>query len=110
MNLILICLAVAASFTYIWDYTPFISDIQKILSDYMGYPVKFRKPLSCSLCMTTWVTLLILLIFNWKLAPLCLLFGWSTKHILNIFNTVDMLINLILSFLQKIILYINGNY
>lgn len=100
--LLLICLIVTSCIVYIYDYVAFPRNfLARIYSIFTGKEIsldriKLPKLLECSLCASTWTTLIILLIFNWKLAPMCLVYGWSTVHILSIMNIFNNMITKIL--------------
>ena len=69
MTLILLqLLLLTASITYIWEHSGFISDLAKGIYNYthpknewLGQPL--RKPFGCYICMTFWLTFIVLL-FN----------------------------------------------
>lgn len=55
------------------------------------YRVRLRKPFGCSLCMTFWVTLTVLLIWQasaWWFAFVC---AWSSKYFYFIYEVADKL-------------------
>ena len=106
MNILLVCLIITAAIVYIWDYVMFPQELANEVADIITggkiKHVKLRKPWSCSLCLSTYTTLFILLYFNWKYAPLCLVYGWATQYILAIFQIVDGVLSKILGWMQRI--------
>lgn len=96
INLIIVCLIITASIVYIWDIVQFPNQIGNYIVSKISKGklnnIELKKPLGCSLCMTTWITLIIIIIFNWKLIPLCLMFGWITKYIEYLFRIIDRLL------------------
>jgi len=107
MNVLILCLIITASIVYIWDWVSFPQEIANLIiskiTDGKINNVELKKPLGCSLCMSTWITLVILLIFNWKLAPMCLVFGWSTKYILYLITLIDEFLSRLLMFMEYLI-------
>ena len=107
MNILLICLIVTACIVYIWDYVVFPQEFANMVAGWLtGGKIKhmvLNKPWGCSLCMSTWLTLIILLCAK-ELAytPLCLVYGWSTQYILVIFNLIDNLITKVLGWIDLI--------
>lgn len=98
MNILLANIIITICIVYIWDVVEFP---QSLLSQLLHIRVTvLRKPWGCSLCMTTWITLIMFLIFNWKLAPVALLLGWSTKYIHYTFNLVDRILTKIFIWLE----------
>lgn len=109
MTIIYICLILAASIVYVWDYVNFprnfLARLYSIIFKQNISPEYVKLPylLQCSLCAVTWSTLILLLIFNWKLAPLCLVFGWSTKYFLKIFDLVDKIFDISIKIIDFIL-------
>lgn len=107
MNVLVICLIVACCVVYITDYVGFTGEMVNFSVSLMtGGKIKHvqpRKLLRCSLCQTTWITLIILLCYQaWVYLPLCLVYGWSTQYILAIYNIIDRLLSKVLGFMQRI--------
>lgn len=107
MNVVLICLIITASIVYIWDWVRFPQEVANLVASKMTNGkiknVILKKPFGCSLCMSTWITLVILSIFNWKLLPLCLVYGWSTKYILYLFTLADEIVSKIFVLMERLI-------
>lgn len=105
--LLLLCLIITSCIVYIYDYVAFPRNfLARIYSIFTGKNIsldriKLPKLLECSLCASTWSTLIILLIFNWKLAPMCFVYGWSSIHILLLMNILNNIITKILSKLYE---------
>lgn len=107
MNVLILCGIITLAIVYIWDWVHFpeevASSIMNRLTNGKITNVWLSKPWGCSLCVTTWITLIILAIFNWKLIPLCLLYGWSTKYVYYVYQIIDGLLSLLLCFVDRII-------
>lgn len=107
MNAILVCLIVTVSIVYIWDWVEFPQQIANYvigkLTNGKITRIELKKPWGCSLCMSTWITLIILACMNWKLIPLCLLFGFSTKYILYIITILDEFLTKLLEYIEYLI-------
>lgn len=105
-HIIILCLIVAASIVYVYDFVGFPRQfVARLYTIFTGKEItldriKLPKLVECSLCATQWSTLILLAIFNWKLIPLSFVFGWSTKHILTLFSIID---NIFTNILDKII-------
>lgn len=109
MNSIIICTIITFSIVYIWDVVNFPEEIvNRILTIILKKPVHITlmKPFGCSLCMTTWITLIVLLCIDPCWCWLSLVFGMSTKYILYTIQIVDKIISLFFikleQFLNKI--------
>lgn len=95
-NIFLICLIIAFSVVYIWDYVNFPEEfVNRILTLILkkSVHITLAKPFGCSLCMTTWTTLIVLLCVNPAFCWMSLIYGWSTKYILYFINITDKLIS-----------------
>lgn len=107
MNPILICTIITFSISYIWDVSGFITEFSdRIVSLITKGKIKhivLRKPLSCSLCMTTWVTLIVLLCINPCLCWMSLVFGMSTKYALYTIQLIDKIITLLFVLLERLL-------
>lgn len=107
MNEILICLIITVSIVLIWDYFGFIGEFSNYMVELFTRgkikSIELRKPFGCSLCMSVWITLIILLCLNWKLAPMALVFGWYSQYVIPIIQCIDMMLNKMLYYLQKIL-------
>lgn len=106
MNSIIICIIITFSIVYIWDYVNFPEEFaNRILTIILKKPVHITlmKPFGCSLCMTTWTTLIILLCINPCWCWLSLVFGMSTKYALYTIQTVDKIISLIFIKIDKLL-------
>lgn len=95
----IICLIITFCIVYIWDYVEFP---RELISQILHMPVELKKPWGCSLCMTTWITLIALLFINWKLSWMCILFGFSTKYILYTIQTIDLILSTIFVLIEKL--------
>lgn len=107
MNILVICLIVTCCIVYIWDYVQFPQEITNIVAGWITKgKIKhaiLRKPWGCSLCMSTWITLGILLCYQaWAYLPLCLVYGWSTQYILAIYDIIDGALTKVLGFIERI--------
>ena len=98
---------ITACIVYIWDYSGFVQEcadyFMELITKGKIKHVTLRKPWGCSLCMTTWITLIVLLKYEWILAPMCLVYGWSTQYVLAIFNLIDNAMIKVLSALESLI-------
>ena len=97
MNSIIICIIITFSIVYIWDVVNFPEEfVNRILTIILKKPVHITlmKPFGCSLCMTTWTTLIILLCIDPCWCWMSLVFGMSTKYILYTIQIVDKIISL----------------
>lgn len=107
MNTFIICLIISFSITYIWDYVNFPAEIaDRVVSFITKGKIKhieLKKPFSCSLCMTTWATLIVLLCMDPAWCWLCLLYGLSTKYILYAINLTDRIISLVFVLLERLL-------
>ena len=107
MNILLICLIVTACIVYIWDYVMFPQEFANMVAGWITNGkikhVFLQKPWSCSLCLSTYTTLIILLCAGeWSYVPLSLVYGWSTQYILVLFNLIDNLITKVLGWIDLI--------
>lgn len=93
MNSLIICLIVMFSITVIWGYLDVPNEIaSKIMNFFTGGKIKrveLKKPIGCTLCMTFWSTLVILLIMSPKWCWMSLLYALGTKYTLYIIELVD---------------------
>lgn len=111
MSIYTICLIISFSFVYVYDVVQFPKEItSKILSRLFKkniYPtsIKLPKIFECSLCATTWTTLILLLIFSPSYCWLCFLFGWITKHIYSLFYLIDKFIEKLINELEQFTKY-----
>lgn len=109
MNEIIICLVITASIVYGYDVLAFPRTFAaRILSIVSGKEItpnriKLPKLFECSLCASNWLCLIVLLILNWKLAPMCLIFAYMTKPILYLYNLLDLLVDKIYKVIYNII-------
>lgn len=96
MNIYLVCLIIALSFVIIIDYLDAPNDIagtiMGLITNGKITHVRLKKPFGCSLCMTFWVTLILLLIVNPLMCWLSLIYAISTKYIFYFINLVDLII------------------
>lgn len=111
MNIFLQLILINLILVYIIDKSSFIRDITTKISGWLTRgkvekPFSF-KPFTCSLCMATWITIGYLIAFSsmdcLQVLSLALLSGWVTKWTYQIFITIEMLIDLIISKIQKLI-------
>lgn len=106
MNSLLICLIITFSITYIWDYVNFPNEfVNQILTFILKRPtnITLAKPFGCSLCMTTWTTLVVLLCMNPAFCWMCLLYGMSTKYALYTIQTADKLISAVFINIERLL-------
>lgn len=109
MNEIVICLIITAAIVYGYDYLSFPRTFAaRIMSLIRGKEVtpdriQLPKLLECSLCMSNWMTLIILLIMNWKLCWMCLVFSYLTKPILYIYNIIDLIVDKTYKVIYKLV-------
>lgn len=96
MNIYLACLIIAVSFVIIIDY---LDAPNEIAGTIMGLitkgkitHVRLKKPFGCSLCMTFWTTLILLLIVNPLMCWLSLIYAIITKYIFYLINLIDLII------------------
>ena len=96
MNIYLACLIIALSFVIIIDY---LDAPNEIAGNIMGLitkgkitHVRLNKPFGCSLCMTFWTTLILLLIVNPCMCWLSLIYAICTKYIFYLINLIDLII------------------
>lgn len=96
MNIYLACLIIAVSFVIIIDYLDAPNDIagtiMGLITNGKITHVRLKKPFGCSLCMTFWTTLILLLIVNPLMCWLSLIYAISTKYIFYLINLVDLII------------------
>lgn len=100
MNIFVTCFIISCAIVYIYDFVEFPKNLFKtfcsrILNKTVN-SVRLPKLLECSLCATTWITLIILLIFEPKFCYLALVYGFSTKYILYTIQIVDNLLTFLL--------------
>lgn len=106
MNPILICIIITFSIVYIWDVANFPEEfVNRILTIILKKPVHITlmKPFGCSLCMTTWTTLIVLLCLNPALCWMSLLFGMCTKYALYTIQLIDKIISLIFIKIEQLL-------
>lgn len=107
MNAIIICIIVSCCITYIWDFVNFPQELANSLAALFTKgkikSVELKKPFSCSLCITTWTTLIILLILVPKLCWMCLLFGAATKYISYAYTLADKIISLVFILIERVL-------
>lgn len=96
MNIYLICLIITLSLVIIIDYLnapcEIASTIANIITKGKIKNVQLKKPFGCSLCMTFWITVIILLILEPSMCWLSLIYAICTKYILAIINLIDLII------------------
>lgn len=65
---------------FVIDQSGIIDEMESILSRWLGVRARIPKPLSCSLCMAWWTSLIYVLIAAPSLGNvmLCALFAWLT--------------------------------
>lgn len=101
MKILIINIIITFAIVYIYDIVNFPKEfVARLLTiilkkEVKPLNVKLPKILECSLCATTWVTLILLLIFSPKLCWLSLVFGWSTKHIYSFITIIDKILETI---------------
>lgn len=99
MNPLLVCTIITVCIVYVYDVVEFPTNfIRNFVSKVFNreiYSVKVPKLLKCSLCATTWVTFIVLLILLPQYFYLALLFGYLTKFILYIIQTIDNIVSII---------------
>lgn len=107
MNIFIICLIVSFSITYIWDFVHFPEELAdriiSLVTKGKINHIELKKPLSCSLCMTTWTTLIILLCLDPCWCWMALVFGMSTKYILYAIELTDRIITLLFVLLERLL-------
>lgn len=107
MNVFIICLIVTISIVYIYDWVEFprtfLQHITSLILKKDVKEVRLPKLLKCSLCASTWITLIILLFIKPEYFYVCLLYGFFTKYILYAIQTIDNLLSLI--FISLEVLY-----
>lgn len=88
-----ICLIVTICIVIIWG---FLDAPNEIASQIMSWVtngkisrVELKKPFGCMMCMTFWITLIILLILAPGLCWMSLIYALSTKYILYIIELID---------------------
>lgn len=54
--------------------------------------VRLKKPFGCSLCMSFWITFIVLLIVEPWMCWVSLLYAISTKYLLYLINLIDLII------------------
>lgn len=112
MNTFLLCYLISAVIVYIYDIVNFPRSFASVIltrifkRDITPNKIKLPKIFECSLCATTWVTLIILLIFRPEYCWCALLFGWSTQYTYSTFNIIHNLIETFLIILEKAISYL----
>lgn len=104
-NVLLACLIITTSIVIIWDYFNAPQEmINQLVNWWTGGKITsviLKKPYGCSLCLSFYTTLIVLLCFNWKLAPMALVFAWSTPYILTICQLLDKIVVKILTYLNN---------
>lgn len=107
MNILLVCFIITLCIVYVWDWVGFPQEITNLLASKITRgKIKYaelKKPFSCSLCMTTWITLIVLGIVNWHYLPMALVYGASTKYILYIYTLIDEFITKLLTYIETLI-------
>ena len=96
MNIYLLCFIIALSFVIIIDYlnapNEIAGTIMGLITNGKITHVRLKKPFGCSLCMTFWVTLILLLILNPLMCWLSLIYAIITKYIFYLINLIDLII------------------
>lgn len=106
MNPLLICVIITFSIVYIWDVVNFPEEfVNRILTIILKKPVHITlmKPFGCSLCMTTWTTLIVLLCMCPAFCWMSLLFGMSTKYCLYTIQLTDKIISAVFINLERLL-------
>ena len=107
MNIFIICLIVSFSITYIWDFVHFPEELAdriiSLVTKGKINHIELKKPFGCSLCMTTWTTLIILLCLDPCWCWMSLIFGFITKYILYIIELADRIITLLFVLLERLL-------
>lgn len=107
MHPILITFIITLIIVYVVDYVRFIpnalSKLYTLIFNKEIQPDNIRLPyiLTCSLCLTTWTTLITLLFIEPTYVPMSFIYGWSTQHILKLYTLIDNVINYIFYKLNK---------
>ena len=78
MNVLLLCAAIELNIVLVWDL---FDAPNRILSTFFRLPMTLNPPFGCSLCMTFWVTLLVLLTEQPSLWWCAVLFAWTTRYV-----------------------------
>lgn len=109
MNEIIICLIITFAVVYITDFLGFFNQATaRVLSiirgkeigiDRINLPYIFR----CSLCQSFWLTLIVLLVMNWKLCWISLVFSYLTKPILYLYTLIDLFVEKMYKVLYNLI-------
>lgn len=107
MNIFIICLIVSFSITYIWDFARFPEELAdriiSLVTKGKINHIELKKPFGCSLCMTTWTTLIILLCLDPCWCWMSLVFGFITKYILYAIELTDRIITLLFVLLERLL-------
>lgn len=63
--------------------------------------VELRKPLGCNVCMTFWLTLIVLLILTPRVCWLAFVWAWVAKYLYYVIEVLDKVIMRVLMFIES---------
>ena len=106
MNIYLALLYVTLIVVYVVDLSGFSQTVLDIASRVKGRRVSSLKPLTCSLCMTWWVTLLVALCTKQLTLPVaayCAALSFASATIANVVIFINEVLKKILGALCKLL-------
>ena len=93
MSPLLICLIITVCIVIIWGFLDAPNEIASTIMNWLSKGkikrVELKKPFGCTLCMTFWTTLIVLLILAPEWCFMSLVYAISTKYILYIIELMD---------------------
>lgn len=107
MSVLVICIIMTACIVYVWDVLHFpqeiFDEIIKVISKGKLQHIELKKPFSCSLCISFWCSLVLLLIMLPEHSYFALVSAFSTKYINYTFSIIDAIISKIFVLLERLI-------
>lgn len=107
MHILTLCLILTLAIVYVYDYTGFVQQSANQLAEFITKGkikhVTLRKPWGCSMCITQWSTLIVLLFYAPSLCYWSFIFSWSTQHVIKLYYMIDLVINKLLTLIEKMI-------
>lgn len=105
MNSIIICTIITFCVVYVWDFANFPNEFASMVMELITHgkikSIILRKPFGCSRCMSFWLCLIYLCIFNWKLIPVAFVMSYMSSYAFMLLQTFDMLMEKIFGWIQS---------
>lgn len=104
-NIFIICLVITVSITYIYKIDAPNQIVSYIFSVILRHPVtvELKKPFGCPSCLSFWITLILLLIYQPQFCWVSLGYYFSVKYIEYTICVVESILNLIFTKIDKIL-------